>query len=99
MSQRHFRRELLRFHGVSPKRWQRAVRVDRTLRQLHAAPWEEDAYAEPAAFSDQPHAIREFRRFIGATPREYFRSKRTGDLTLRSLPVEGVDPPETQHDE
>lgn len=96
LSVRHFRRVFLEYHGVTPKRWQRAVRVDRTLRQLHVQPWEEDTFPEPTDFSDQPHAIREFRRLTGVTPVEYLRAKRSGDATLRSLRIEGVEPPEAR---
>jgi len=94
ISERQFRRTFSAFYGVPPKRYQRTLRVDRMLRHLHEAPWEDDAFGEPVAFADQPHAIREFRALLGITPRAYIRAKRTGDRTLRSVPVIGVTPPE-----
>jgi AraC-like DNA-binding protein len=94
LSERHFRRLFRDFHGVTPKLWQRAIRVDRMLKRLHATPWEADGYAPaPVTFADQPHAIREFRALVGLTPGEYQRAKHAGDHTLRSVPARGVEPP------
>jgi AraC-like DNA-binding protein len=94
VSERQFRRLFESWYGVSPKRYQRAVRVDRVLRQLHAKPWEADDFAAfPNAFADQPHAIREFKLHTGLTPRQYWLAKRDGDLSLRSLPAKHVAPP------
>lgn len=95
LSERQYRRVFARSYGVSPKRYQRAVRVDRMIRQLHDAPWEHDAFHEtPIAFADQPHAIREFRSVTGLTPSEYVRIKRRGGATLRSVPTTDVSPPD-----
>lgn len=94
LSERQYRRVFAHLYGVSPKLYQRALRVDRMIRQLHAAPWEDDAFAEtPIAFADQPHAIREFRNMTGITPGEYIRIKRAGGATLRSVPTYDVAPP------
>jgi AraC-like DNA-binding protein len=94
LSERQYRRVFAHYYGVSPKLYQRAVRVDRMLRQLHDAPWEADHYDEtPIAFADQPHATREFRSMTGLSPSEYVRSKRDGGLTLRSAPTADVEPP------
>jgi AraC-like DNA-binding protein len=94
LSERQYRRLFIRLYGVSPKRYQRAIRVDRMIRQLHDFPWEIDAYNAPIPFSDQPHAIREFRAMTGITPRAYLRAKESRDTTLRSVPVDGVAPPD-----
>lgn len=94
LSSRQYRRVFADLYGVAPKLYQRAVRVDRTIRQLHSLPWEADPHAEtPIAFADQPHATREFRSMTGLTPSEYVRAKRLGDLTLRSVPTNDVTPP------
>lgn len=96
LSERQYRRVFREFYGVSPKQYQRAVRVDRMIRQLHAAPWEGDAYDEtPIPYADQPHAIREFKALTGITPRAYSLAKQGGDVTLRSVPVHGRTPPAT----
>lgn len=94
LSERQYRRLFIRFYGVSPKHYQRAIRVDRMIRRLHEFPWETDAYGEaPIQFSDQPHAIREFRAMTGLTPRAYLHAKQNRDATLRSVPVEGIAAP------
>lgn len=94
LSERQFRRVFTDYYGVSPKRYQRALRVDRMIRQLHPLPWEKDVLEEELIpFADQPHAIREFREMTGTTPAEYVLAKRSGDRTLRSIAVEGVVPP------
>lgn len=94
LSPRQYRRVFADLYGVAPKLYQRAVRVDRAIRQLHDLPWEADPHADtPIAFADQPHATREFRSMTGLTPREYVRAKRSGGLTLRSVPTNDVSPP------
>ena len=91
LSERQFRRVFEGMTGVTPKRYQRALRVDRMIRQLHPAPWEQDADADiPIPFADQPHAIREFRALTGLTPAQYVRLKTGGDRTLRSVGVDGL---------
>lgn len=94
LSERQYRRVFAQLYGVTPKLYQRAIRVDRMIRRLHDAPWEEDAFHEtPIAFADQPHAIREFRSMTGITPGDYVRIKRLGGATLRSVPTNEIDPP------
>jgi len=94
LSARQYRRVFADLYGVAPKLYQRAVRVDRRIRQLHNMPWEADGYAEtPIAFADQPHATREFRSLTGLSPGEYVRAKRQGGLTLRSVPTNDIEPP------
>jgi AraC-like DNA-binding protein len=94
LSSRQYRRLFADLYGVAPKLYQRAVRVDRTLRQLHALPWEVDGYGEiPIAYADQSHATREFRSMTGLRPSDYLRAKRDGGLTLRSVPTSDVAPP------
>ncbi len=94
LSERQYRRRFREVCGVAPKTFQRALRVDRMLRQLHQRPWEADAYTDiPIPFSDQPHAIREFRALTGLTPSAYVAAKRTGDATLRSVAMPDITPP------
>lgn len=96
LSERQYRRLFARYYGVSPKLYQRAIRVDRMIRRLHDAPWEPDQYGDaPIAYADQPHAIREFRSMTGITPGDYVRIKRVGGATLRSAPTTDVSPPDT----
>ncbi|MEZ5994723.1 MAG: helix-turn-helix domain-containing protein [Hyphomonadaceae bacterium] len=94
LSSRQYRRVFANLYGVRPKLYQRAVRVDRAIRQLHHMPWEADGHAEtPIAYADQAHATREFRSMTGLSPGEYLRAKRHGGLTLRSVPTEDIAPP------
>ena len=93
-SQRQFQRVFKDLYGVSPKRFQRAIRVDRMVRQIHLNAWEKDEFDSPIAFADQPHAIREFRALTGMTPRQYVLAKRANQATLRSVPVAGIAPPD-----
>lgn len=93
-SERQFRRIVVDAYGVTPKRVQRALRVDRLLRQLHERPWEPDRWGnQPIPFADQPHAIREFRALTGLTPMQYLRAKRAGDRTLRSVAAPEIEAP------
>lgn len=95
LSERQFRRVFEELSGVTPKRYQRALRVDRMIRQLHPAAWEADGAPDiPIPFADQPHAIREFRALTGLTPTDYVRLKTGADRTLRSVAVDGLTLPE-----
>ncbi len=95
MSERQFRRLFREHYGVAPKQYQRVLRVDRLLRQLHPAPWETDTLIEnPLEFADQPHIIREFKALTGMTPAAYVRRKRSDeDRVVRSVTAEGIAPP------
>lgn len=96
LSARQYRRLFADMYGVSPKRYQRALRVDRMIRQLHTRPWESDAFEGAIAFADQAHSIREFRALTGMTPQAYAATKRDGDPTLRSVPLANIAGPETE---
>jgi AraC-like DNA-binding protein len=95
LSERQFRRLFRERYGVPPKQYQRVVRVDRLLRQLHPAPWESDALIDdPIAFADQPHVIREFKALTGMTPATYARCKAAAnDRVVRSVAANGIAPP------
>ena len=99
LSERQFRRVFEEQFGVSPKRYQRVLRVDRMIRRLHPAPWEDDAHSGEPPFADQPHAIREFRAMTGMTPSAYAKAKLSGGRTLRSVRAEGVAPPNDGDDD
>jgi AraC-like DNA-binding protein len=96
VSERQFRRLFQERYGVPPKQYQRVLRVDRLLRQLHPAPWETDALSGiPLEFADQPHIIREFKALTGMTPSTYLRRKRDAeDRVVRSVAAEGILPPD-----
>lgn len=60
--------------GTTPKRHARVVRFHRFIDAVHASggppDWAELAVS--AGYFDQPHVIREFRRFSGWTPTQYY---------------------------
>jgi AraC-like DNA-binding protein len=68
--ERRFHREV----GASPKKFANIVRMRHAVR-LHAAgaSLTETAYA--AGYADQPHFIRDFKRFSGLPPESFFRSQ------------------------
>jgi AraC-like DNA-binding protein len=61
--------------ATTPKRHARIVRFHRFIDAVHAGGGTPDwaALAVTAGYYDQPHVIREFRRFSGWTPAEYYR--------------------------
>ncbi len=94
LSERHFRRLFAAEFGASPKTYARILRFDRTLRRLHPRPWETADGPDADDYADQAHLIREFCAFAEITPGAYVRNKlRHGDRILRSIVVDGVDPP------
>jgi AraC-like DNA-binding protein len=67
--ERRFRREV----GASPKKVAALVRLRHAMRLRRAgASLTEVAYA--AGYSDQPHFIRDFKRFAGQTPEAFFQT-------------------------
>lgn len=87
LSSRHFRRCFEREWGVSPKIWQRLLRVNALAIALHPAPWDEPTHHEPALlFVDQSHMIREFKAMTGFTPRAYREAMRANPVgAIRSV--------------
>jgi AraC-like DNA-binding protein len=69
--QRRFRAEV----GLGPKVYQRVLRFRRAFALVSAAPGDGlAAAAHRAGYYDQAHLNRDFRRFAGAPPREFFRA-------------------------
>ena len=74
ISFRQIERQFKHYIGVSPKYYQRILRVNRVLQQLRLSPESnltEIAYQQ--GYSDQAHMSREFKAFNHMTPREYCR--------------------------
>lgn len=63
--------------GLTPKRYCRILRFQRTLGQMTAATPPADL-ALAAGYSDQPHFNREFREFVGMSPGTYRRAAPVG---------------------
>jgi AraC-like DNA-binding protein len=77
VSRRHFGAEIRRRSGLLPKTLQRIARMRRLIEELDARRpirWSREAVG--AGYFDQPHAIRDFRRFTGLTPTEYVERRR-----------------------
>ncbi len=77
VSRRHFADRVRRRIGLLPKSIQRIARLRRLVAELDARKpirWSSEAVG--AGYFDQPHAIREFRRFTGMTPVEYVERRR-----------------------
>lgn len=68
--ERRFRREV----GTSPKKLATIVRLRNAVRlRMHGSTLTEAAYG--AGYADQSHFIRDFRRFSGSAPDEFFQSE------------------------
>jgi AraC-like DNA-binding protein len=75
--------------GVSPKRWLRLRRFQRTLDRAEDPDLDWADLACELGYSDQPHLAREFREFAGVTPGEY---RRIAPRDRNHVPVQPVDP-------
>jgi AraC-like DNA-binding protein len=71
LSERQFERRFLAQVGVTPKRFAMLRRFERVAAQAKTAP-SLTAVALEAGYYDQAHFIRDFRRFAGAAPKEFF---------------------------
>jgi AraC-like DNA-binding protein len=73
--------------GVSPKRFARIMRFDRSLRLLTAGGGSLGDVALDAGYYDQAHFSSEFRTHAGLTPRAYLHALRfPGSLNLTDSP-------------
>jgi len=83
VSQKHLIHQFHAQVGMAPKRVARIVAFNRVLARLGgAAPKDWATIAQDAGYYDQPHFLREFRRFTGSTPREYLREKLPDELDV-----------------
>jgi AraC-like DNA-binding protein len=92
---RTFRRRFLDQVGLTPKRFARVQRLQRTLRCLHTG--EDVEWAGVAAangYCDQSHLIDDFRELAGLTPTRYLRLRMDGPNHLRLPPI-GAEVPTT----
>lgn len=76
MSERTLHRVCLRAFGFAPKRLMRLQRFLDTLGQVRSAIGAPVRDAITDAYFDQSHFYRDFRDFMGMTPRAYFRAVR-----------------------
>lgn len=76
VSPRTLHRLCLRTFGFSPKRLLRRQRFLDTLGQFRSAVGASLEASLDAAYGDQPHFYRDFRDFMGMSPRAYFNASR-----------------------
>ena len=77
VSRRYFTQQIRERTGLTPKSLQRIARMRRMLHAIDARrPIRWSSEAVGAGYFDQPHAIRDFRRFTGMTPTEYVARRR-----------------------
>ncbi|MEL7422020.1 MAG: helix-turn-helix domain-containing protein, partial [Bacteroidota bacterium] len=68
--QQRFKHEI----GISPKTFQRTIRINQVIERLVAGPAKLTDLAYQAGYFDQSHFIRDFRHFTGLTPRTFLKS-------------------------
>lgn len=76
-SHKHLIHRFKRAVGVTPKAYQRLLRFNEVLHQLHGRPT--SSLADLAAlnnYCDQPHFTQEFKYFSGYSPNQYLRQTR-----------------------
>lgn len=71
LSTAELRETCKRAFGFGPKRLLRRERLADTLRRIRADPAPRPAILRDPGYSDQPHFNREFREFMGLSPRAY----------------------------
>lgn len=71
LSQSALERRFNQTVGATPKRFAELVRLQRVLR-LQASGTRPSGIAQEAGYYDQSHFSRDFRRFVGLTPENYF---------------------------
>lgn len=75
LSERQLERRFVARVGVTPKRFATLRRFERAVALAQTAP-SLTAAGVDAGYYDQSHFIRDFRRFVGSSPRDYFARAR-----------------------
>jgi len=70
-STRHLNRLFLQHTGLGSKSFSRIVRVQNTSRKLYLSPNHSLNGELELGYSDQPHLIKEFKKYLLATPSEF----------------------------
>jgi len=77
LSQSALERRFRRLVGASPRRFASLVRLQNVVR-LHEAGTDLTTIAHAAGYYDQPHLIKDFKRFTGLAPGAFFAGATTG---------------------
>lgn len=101
MSPRSFERLSLRAFGFSPKLLLRRQRFLRSLGQFMLDPSLTWISTLDWHYHDQAHFVRDFRRFMGMTPKRYaaldkpvLRAAARARAAMTGVPVQGLQPPQ-----
>ncbi|OWP83382.1 hypothetical protein BWK59_10780 [Flavobacterium davisii] len=73
-SKRTFERNFKETFGITPKVFQKLVRLEKTIKSIHLS---EGKLLDSLEFGyyDQSHFNKDFKEFIGISPKEYFNKK------------------------
>lgn len=76
-SERHLERKFEDFLGISPKKYTNIIRLHYFLSLMNQESEEENmtTLSYHAGYSDQSHLIREFKKNVGLTPRQYVKAE------------------------
>ena len=86
LSQRQIERQFQRWMGMTPKDYQRILRVKKTLTYLKANPESELVdLALREGFTDQAHMTREFKHIAKITPKQYCKQVVRDRLALAEM--------------
>ncbi len=71
---RHINRVFTEWYGFGPKQYSKCVRFSKILGEIFDDPHRSNsAFIQNSAYSDQAHFQREFKHFMGETPKEFIK--------------------------
>ncbi|QNK63670.1 AraC family transcriptional regulator [Pedobacter sp. PAMC26386] len=72
-NERKLERTFIEFIGISPKRFSNIIKLHVFLKHLRDRSVQDNlaSFGYEAGYYDQPHLIREFKKYTGLTPRQY----------------------------
>ncbi len=76
-SERHLERKFENYMGISPKKYSNIIRLHHFLSLMKQENNDENMtlLSYHAGYSDQSHLIREFKKNVGLTPKQYLNTK------------------------
>ncbi|MQN00990.1 MAG: AraC family transcriptional regulator [bacterium LCO1.1] len=85
-SERYIRKVFMEEMGFSPKKFCSILRLQRAIEFINYGYDEDTAdWATDLGYYDQSQCIRDFRRYLGMTPRQYRKLVRDGDYVGRAV--------------
>ena len=89
-SQKHLIDQFKKYVGLTPKYYQRMLRFNEILRQIHQSKkieWAQIAYQ--FEYTDQSHFIKEFKHFSGINPQKFIQQGFHGSTNFFPLDKKG----------